>query len=173
MEALEAAKAIREAIRAGDAAEVERLLHAHPAILNHQSVFGSWLHVAAGMGSLEVVKLLLRLGADVNLQGGIDGGNPLHLAASEGRIEVVKHLLSVGAEMDLREPMWNPLFGAIHGGHTSVVQLLIDSGIDVSVKYSGTQMRDMDALAYARAGGRSDIALMLPGHEHPSTGGYR
>lgn len=173
MEALEAAKAIRQAVRTGDAPEVERLLAAHPKLLDHQSVFGSWLHVAAGAGSLDVVKLLLRLGADVNLQGGIEGGNPLHLAASHGHLEVAQHLLLHGAEMDLREPMWNPLFGAIHGGHTEMARLLIDSGIDVSVKYSGSNMRDMDALAYARAWGRTDIALMLPGHEHPSTGGYR
>src|SRR5262245_14761134 len=63
--------------------------------------------------------------------------------------------------MDVSEPVRNPLFGAIYGGHTDVARLLIDSGIDTNIKYNGKNMKEMDALAFAREWGRTDIADLL------------
>ena len=62
---------------------------------------------------------------------------------------------------EFSEPERNPLFGAIYGGHTAIAKLLIDSGIDTTVKYSGESMHEMDALAFAHEWGRSDIAELL------------
>lgn len=74
---------------------------------------------------------------------------------------IVKRLLELGAVLDTTEPDRNPLFGAIYGGHTQVAKLLIDSGIDTSVRYSGANMKHMDALAFAKEWGRSDIVELL------------
>lgn len=55
----------------------------------------------------------------------------------------------------------NPLFGAIHGGHTDVAKLLIESGIDTAANYTGENMTNMDALAFAKEWGRSEIVALL------------
>jgi uncharacterized protein len=82
-------------------------------------------------------------------------------AASHGHIEVVQYLLGQGAQLDTSEPERNPLFSAIYGGHTAVAEVLIDHGIDTTIKYSGEHMQDMDALAFAREWGRTEIVERL------------
>ncbi len=76
-------------------------------------------------------------------------------------MDVVRVLLELGAKFDVSEPERNPLFGAIYGGHAQVAKLLIDSGIDTTVKYSGKNMTNMDALAFARQFGRAEIVQLL------------
>ena len=66
--------------------------------------------------------------------------------------------------LDVSEPERNPLFGAILKGHTGIAKLLVDRGIDINVQYTGESMKDMDALAFAREWGRSDIAEYLLAH---------
>ncbi len=63
--------------------------------------------------------------------------------------------------MDVSEPERNPLFGAIYGGHTDVAKFLINSGIDTQVKYTGPNMKNMDALAFVNEWGRTEIADLL------------
>ncbi|KAJ4175619.1 hypothetical protein NW767_015723, partial [Fusarium falciforme] len=53
--------------------------------------YGNALQAASSRGHLEVVKLLLDKGADINAQGG-DYGNALQAASEEGHLEVVQLL---------------------------------------------------------------------------------
>ena len=154
-------KAIRSAIEAGDARTALEHIGSDPERLHAMTMFGTWLHVAAAEGQLDIVKALLDRGLDINAYGGISGGGALHYAASYGRSEIAKYLIERGANLDVSEPVRNPLFGAIYRGHTVVAKLLIESGIDTSVKYTGENMQNMDALAFAREWGRSDIAALL------------
>jgi ankyrin repeat protein len=162
MDEIRRAQAIRTAIKDGDLERLKALIGDDKAALELMTVFGTWLHVAAAHGQLEIAKYLVSIGADVNRNGGILGGGPLNEAASKGDLEIVKFLLSCGAKLDVSEPNWNPLFGAIYGGHTAVARFLIESGIDTSVRYSGEKMKNMDALAFAKEWGRTDIAKLLP-----------
>ena len=86
----------------GKAADLAALLKEHPAKLSLTG--GRWntplLHLAAQAGHLDVVKLLLRKGVDVNLRDRLDRATPLHWAASNGRLDVVKHLADAGADLD-------------------------------------------------------------------------
>jgi ankyrin repeat protein len=163
----EVAKMIRAAIKQGDVKKALALIGDDKARLGMMTPFGTWLHVAASQGKLEIVKRLVELGLDVNAYGGIAGGTPLNEAASEGHIEIVRYLLSLGANLDATEPERNPLFSAIHGGHAAVAKLLVDSGVDTHVKYSGQSMRNMDALAFARERGQEEIAKILSSPGHP------
>ncbi|MGY1642536.1 ankyrin repeat domain-containing protein [Geodermatophilus sp. SYSU D00703] len=65
---------------------------------------GGALHAAAGRGRLELVRLLLSAGADVNRRDPDSGRSPLHAAiasAVDGDApEVVRELLAAGADVD-------------------------------------------------------------------------
>jgi hypothetical protein len=157
-------KEIRSAIKEGDVEKLTALLGSDKDRLNMMTPFGTWLHVAASCGKLDVVKRLLERGADVNAYGGTAGGGPLNVAASEGHLDVVRHLLSHGAHLDISEPERNPLFSAIYGGHPEIAKVLIDAGIDTTVRYTGESMKGMDALAFAHERGQSDIEKLLSAH---------
>lgn len=152
---------ILEAVTAGDAPRVRSLIAGSAARLGCRSSFGTWLHLAAGCGRVEVVRELLGLGADVNVTDPAFGGAPINLAAAGGHLEVVKALIDAGAGFDTSEAELNPLFSAVFGGHFEVVRLLIEDGIDHRVCYTGEFMKDMDAEAFACECGRPAIASYL------------
>lgn len=149
------------AIREADLDQLRFLLADNKELLFQITPYGSWLHLASREGQLDVVKFLVDLGLDVNFRGGISGGNALNIAASEDFIDIVRFLHEKGCVLDVDEPERNPLFAAIHNGHYEVAKYLIECGIDASVKYSGENMTNMDALAFAKEWGRSDIVEML------------
>jgi ankyrin repeat protein len=163
MDDIEIQRQIRTAVREGDLQRVRSLIGDSMALLQVMTPFGTWLHVAAKAGQLEVVKALLELGADTNAKGGTFRGAPINLAASAGWEPIVRLLIEVGAELDVSEPERNPLFGAIYGGHLDVVKLLIERGSDYRVRYTGESMKDMDAVAFARERGHLEIARYLAG----------
>lgn len=162
MENIQLAKEIRTAIKQNNVERVVELIGSDMELLNMtMRPFGTFLHVAATHGKLEIVKRLIDLGADINRRGGIYGGESLNQVASKGQIEIVRYLLSCGAEMDVSEPERNPLFGAIQGGYVDIAKLLIENGIDIHVKYTGEYMKNMDALAFAHEQGQIEIANLL------------
>lgn len=164
MESKELVRSIYTAVRAGEAEEVETLIAGEKSVLNMSTPFGSWLHSAARAGQIKVVEKLVELGINVNATGGAAGGNALNTASSEGYLDIVNYLLNHGAEFDVSEPERNPLFAAIHNGHIDVVRTLIDNDIDITVKYTGETMVNMDAIAFAEEWGRQDIKALLEAH---------
>lgn len=152
---------IRSAILQGDLDRVVALIGNRKSRLTMRTVFGTWLHVAASHGKLDIVKRLIAMGVDVNCRGGVFDGTALNEAASAGHADVVEYLISQGVFLDVSKSTRNPLFGAIYGGHTKIAALLIDRGIDTGAKYTGRSMQNMDALAFAQEYGRSDIVELL------------
>jgi ankyrin repeat protein len=154
-------KELSSAIEEGNVAYVRALIEGSKDRIKEMTPFGTWLHVAATSGQLDVVKLLLELGADVNERGGPLNGSAINEAATEGHLSVVRMLIDAGADLDTSEPERNPLFSAIYGGHLEIVKLLVNAGIDPSIKYTGEYMKDMDAVAFARERGQTAIADYL------------
>lgn len=152
---------IRTAIKQGNVEEVKILINSNIELLNFMTPFGTWLHVAATSGNLEIVKFLVKSGLSVNIKGGTFNAGAINRAASEGHFEVVKYLINAGAEFDLSEPDRNPLFAAIYGGHIEIVKLLLEKGIDSHISYSGDNMTNMDAYAFAIERGHKEIAQFL------------
>ncbi|MEK5195121.1 suppressor of fused domain protein [Bacillus sp. FSL M7-0884] len=162
MQNIQLAKEIRTAIKQNNVKGVVELIGSDTELLNmSMRPFGTFLHVAATHGKLEIVKRLIELGADINKRGDVYGGGALNQAASKGQFEIVRYLLTCGAEMDTSEPERNPLFGAIQGGYIDIVKLLIENGIDIHVKYTGEYMKNMNALAFAHEQGQIEIANLL------------
>jgi len=54
------------------------------------------------IGDIEVARVLVEKGADVNLQS-LSGYTPLHVAALSGKAELVQFLLEKGANRDLQD----------------------------------------------------------------------
>lgn len=161
MSDVEVVKQMRAAVLSGNLAQARQLLDQHEGLLHRATAFGTWLHVAAGAGHLELAQELLDRGLDVNARGGTFEGAALNLAASAGHAGMIKLLLDAGSEMDTSDPQRNPLFGAIYGGHIEVVRLLIGRAIDFRVRYTGRSMKNMDAEAFAREWGQTEIADYL------------
>lgn len=152
---------VRDAIETNDLRRLAGLVEADGEILKQMTPFGTWLHVAASAGHIDVVRYLVKQGLDPNARGGTFESNPIKLAASAGHLDVVEILLALGAELDISEPERNPLFGAIYGGHKAVVALLLKEGIDKRVCYTGEYMVNMDAEAFARERGQFEIAELI------------
>ncbi|MFS1514347.1 suppressor of fused domain protein [Chengkuizengella sp. SCS-71B] len=169
MDSNQIAKEIRSAIKKGNLEKVVELIDSNVELLNMMTPFGTWLHVAASRGELDIVKKLIELGLNINMLGGVYGGGALNEAASAGHIDVVRYLLSCGAEMEVGEPERNPLFGAISNGHVDIAKLLIESGIDTDVKYSGESKKDRDALTFAKELGEKEIIKLLESQKGWST----
>ncbi len=154
-------KSIRKAIKDGDINIVKKLIGDNLEALNTMTVFGTWLHVAVKKGNLQIVQYLVEKGIDVNAKGGTFDASALNLAAGSGNLEIVKYLIQSGAKLDVSLAKRNPLFAAIYGGHKEVVEHLVDQGIDISVQYTGENIKDMDAYQYAREFGQIEIAEYL------------
>jgi uncharacterized protein len=152
---------IFNAIEVNDYAKVKTALNRNKMLINMITPFGTWLHVACIEGQIEIVKLLVQLGLDINIEAGTFNAGAINRAASEGHYDIVRYLLTCGAKMDISEPDRNPLFAAIYGGHKDIVKLLLDSGIDASVRYTGDYMKNMDAYDFAIERGQKEIAEML------------
>lgn len=160
---INAYKQIRNSIKNGDTPEFIRLLGEDKSLLQLDTPFGKWLHMAAAHGNLDIVQWLVSHGMDVNARGATIEGRPLDEAASNGHLDIVRFLVEAGATLDVSDSVRNPLLSAIVGGlsdsHTAVARFLIDAGIDTTVRYPN--LDNMDALAFAKEWGRSDIVALL------------
>ena len=120
------------------------ILENNPFLLMMETPNGSWLHVAAKHGNLEIVKYLCESNLDLNASGGFSESKPIDLANSNEHNEVVKYFLEKGAILDVIESERKPVFSAIHKGQFELVKLRIENEIEVGGEY-GT----MNAISFA------------------------
>ncbi|KAA0777210.1 ankyrin repeat domain-containing protein [Bacillus sp. AR2-1] len=152
---------IRNAIKNGDINKVKHLIGNDTKIINVKTSFGTWLHIASKKGNLDIVKFLVQEGIDIDARGGTFDSSALNLAAGSGNLDIVKYLVRAGAELDVSLAKRNPLFGAIYGGHKNVVEFLVEKGIDISIRYTGENIKNMNAYDYAMEFGQIEIAEYL------------
>ncbi|KAK6399620.1 hypothetical protein LTR95_019409, partial [Oleoguttula sp. CCFEE 5521] len=93
-------------------------------------MYGTALLGAASRDRVEVVKVLLKHGADANATGGHEPDKrALHAAAEIGSTTLAKLLLSAGAELDAQGPNRLTALGmACQHGKTEIVRLLLERG---------------------------------------------
>lgn len=90
---------------------------------------GRPIESAAGKGKLDVVKRMLSLGADVN----VDYSSPLKKAVRHGHIDMARLLIKHGADVNAHRASWDatPLAEAVKAGDEVMVRLLLDSGAKI------------------------------------------
>lgn len=85
---------------------------------------------------IDIVKMLVEAGADINAAGK-DSFPPLYVAANKGYIEVVKYLLKNKADVEKGVTEQTPLFVAVVNGHQEVVDCLIAAKAQVNIGADG------------------------------------
>ncbi len=154
---------IHDAAANGDVAGVQRLLTSDTKLVNARAANGATpLLWACIRGQLEVARLLVERGADVNLAQG-DGWTPLHAAVCDGNdaahIGITRLLLEHGAKLEARNGIgWTALHAAALKGNTATMGVLLEQKADVGAKDNtgGT------ALHIAAEQGRIEaVALLL------------
>ena len=123
----------------GHAAVVEALLAAgaDPAIRYTEGEL-SPLDAAAGFGRIDVLRVLIEHGTDVNAAGA-DGRTALYWSIYAGELGAIDLLVEAGADLEVRTSAGNlagsaPLHLALHWNRYDVAAILVESGADVNAR---------------------------------------
>ncbi|KAF7365665.1 HET-domain-containing protein [Mycena venus] len=114
---------------------------------------GTALQAASATGQLEIVRLLLQNGADINMDG--EDGAALQVASKEGHVAIVRLLLENRADINAKGENGTALQLASQGGHISIVQLLLKKGADINAD------GHLTALQAASEAGHLEIVCLL------------
>ena len=92
------------------------------------------LSLASVEGHVEVVRVLLEVGADARARDK-DVRSPLHEASYSGHVEVARVLLEGGADASAKDLSGeSPLHQALSQGHVEVVRVLLERGANARAK---------------------------------------
>ena len=127
------ASELLDAVKAEDVGRVQAALSAGADAKELDPSTMTALHMAAARGSVDIARLLIDAGADVEAETGMGQGkaHPLHLAAEFDRAAVAALLLEHGAKVDVRDSRSNTaLLIAAKSGYADVVEVLLRAGAD-------------------------------------------
>lgn len=181
----EPAERLVQAVRQGQAGEVQLLVESDPSLASARDVSGvsaillalyhgrpeiaRWLasrrtdldvFEAAALGDLDRVNALVSAEPSVVNAWSPDGFTALGLASFLGQLGVVRALVAAGADVNAigRNPgRYTPLTGAVAGRAADVVRELLASGADANHRYGA----GYTPLHEAAASGSDEIARML------------
>jgi uncharacterized protein len=121
------------------------------------------LYEASAVGQTAQVGELLAADPDLVSSYALDGFTPLHLAVFFGNLETARLLLDKGADLHA----WSqnaqanqPLHAALAGNATPVIQLLVESGADVTARSA----EGWTPLHQAAQNGNLDVIRLLVAH---------
>jgi ankyrin repeat protein len=167
---------LHKAAQQGHTGVVSVLLETPGVDLNAAPVDGTFalftpLFLAAHDNRLDVVKLLIAAGADVNKARAI-GWTPLHIAAQIGHAGVVSMLIETpgvdpnAAPADGGDAGITPLFIAAQNNRLYVVALLIDAGADVNMAGVGDGCTPLHMAAHRGHAGVVDLLITAGANVH-------
>lgn len=152
---------IHDAVRKGDLARVKAILEKNPGVINEQdtALFEMTpLETAVSKGNAAMVRLLLKLGANVNY---LDNRKrtPLFYA---GNVETIKILLEAGADINARDDNdETPLHCAVHNEKIAIVKYLIDNGADIEARENFMQLTPLLYSVFWFQGKEEVVSLLL------------
>ncbi|KAF4869998.1 Ankyrin-3 [Colletotrichum siamense] len=131
---------------------------------NHLVLYGrSPLQMAAEIGNLDLIHLLLNAGADVNSPAAQSyGATALQIAAIKGHLGVAKILVDLGANVNAPgatdEGGRTALEGAAEHGRIDTIQYLLSQGVETNAKGRISYLR---VIRYAELEGHMAAAKLL------------
>jgi hemoglobin len=114
-------------------------VESEPTLIQRRFATRTLLHFASGAGCVEVVTVLLRLGADPGAQDG-GGHTPLYSVANEcGSVtgpDVVRALAGAGASVNACDGVTRatPLHMAARRGHLEIARALLECGASINAR---------------------------------------
>ncbi|MER8465354.1 ankyrin repeat domain-containing protein [Mesorhizobium sp. M1409] len=144
-------------VRNGDVAAVTSALDKGAAINEIDGVTA--LYIACEGGNVELAKLLINRGADVNLPVSWQR-TPLYAANKAGHAEIVKLLLDNGADPNRVAKAQTPLHVAAENGCLQCVIHLVDAGAEVNALTSNGN----PPIHLAKLRGHDDVVAYLRSH---------
>ena len=151
------ASSLGDLVKHGDLAGVASALDKGAAINEVDGVTA--LYIACEGGNVEIAKLLIDRGADVNLPVSWQR-TPLYAANKGGYADVVKLLLDNGADPNQVAKSQTPLHVAAEKGCLHCVIHLVDAGADVNALTSNGN----PPIHLAKLKGHEDVVAYLRGH---------
>jgi len=154
--------------------EAVRAIVEHGSSLLDYSRPNTPLLVAVARGHSDIVKILLKNGANPDIQN-VEGNGPIHFAVRFNNQEFVETLIDAGADINL--PDWQsftPLHLAAKHNLPAMAQILIEKGADLNPRskdkgYMGYGMWTPLAIACLRE--NEDVAkVLLDGGADPNIG---
>ncbi|KAF8334571.1 ankyrin repeat-containing domain protein [Amanita rubescens] len=119
--------------------------------------YGGIIQIAANHGYVDIIKMLLDKGANVNTQGE-HFGNALQAAVCGGHLEVIKLLVNEGADVNAQvEKYGSALYQASLQGHAKIVMFLLEKAANVNAQ--GGEYGS--ALQAASHNGCTEIVMLL------------
>jgi len=153
-------KALFAAVARNDVQEADRLLREVLVEVNVRARYSgdTALDSAAGLGEVEMVRLLLDRGANPKI-GDKDNLTPLQLAAHHGNLAIVRMLLKAGANVNSTDSRYGytALASASQNDHVKVVRELLGAGADPTLRIKNG--RTASELAHLK--GRDDVERLL------------
>ncbi|ARE67579.1 SWPV1-014 [Shearwaterpox virus] len=95
------------------------------------------LMLASSLGYTDIIKLLIRYGANVNKRSNFMKKTALHMAVEYGKYEAVKILLEYGADVNSMDiDMYTPMHLTLlcNPSNTNMVSILLKYGADINIK---------------------------------------
>ena len=145
---------------------VSILLNAGASIDNRSD----YLHDAIEVNNLNIVKLLVNKGIDVNqIAKGEDGTyyegrSPLSLAVFKGNAEIVKFLLLHDADVNMdEEPILYTAVDCYNNdkkNYLNIIKLILNAGTDIDIRYSGS-IRGSTPLILSILNGYTEVVKLL------------
>ncbi|PAA53926.1 hypothetical protein BOX15_Mlig012391g1, partial [Macrostomum lignano] len=139
----------------------------HTRCIVSRSKDATCLHIAAQVGSLEIVDLLLERGANPlarMVTGDRAGILPVHLASETGHLDVIKRFLDIGVDVNAQEDCGlTCLHYAANGGKADIIKLLLERGarVDLKAAYDDGNRVDVLPLHMACEKGNAECARLL------------
>ena len=157
------------AVSQNDSNALQKLLDGglDPNLAGVENYQASLLNLACRNNSIEMVKLLLANGADVNIKGHGDYTSLMWAAESAKTTEIMELLIEKGADINpIAQDGVNALIKAIFGvlsdsGSLDAVKLLIDKGMDVNYALVTEDGAGYTALMFAIRWGKIEVIKYL------------
>jgi ankyrin repeat protein len=93
------------------------------------------LHLAVREESVEIARMLIDAGADLDVQDTWGSDTPLHDAAFFGRVEIARMLIDAKADLDVQDKDGRtPLHYAAGYSDVEIAKMLIGAGADLNVQ---------------------------------------